>query len=133
MSHVVLGVLSLSPAPAPQPRLDVFMLTGFLLAFAQVTCFINRRRSRDMSIGLMITSMALVVYATMAGVWPLAMVQLTVAISSAMWVTRRLRSQRRRRSRKVRLVGRTPLPTAPAQPWTAESRLHRMFGPPGIN
>jgi len=132
MSHqLLLGALSVSPAPAAHPRLDVFMLTGFLLAFAQVACFINRRQSRDMSIGLLLTAIALAVYAVMAGVWPLAMVELALAGSAYLRITRRMRSQRRRRSRRVSGVEHAALPPAPAQPWSRESRVSRMFGPPG--
>ena len=131
MSHdLFMGTVSLSPAPAHQPRLDVFMLTGFLLAFAQLTCFINRRQSRDMSVGLLVTSMALAVYAVMAGVWPLAMVQVALAVSAATRVSRSVRSLRRR-SRRGRLVRHAPLPSVQAQRWSPNSRMTRMFGPPG--
>jgi len=105
------------------------MLSGFLLAIAQVTCFISRRQSRDMSIGLLITSIALAVYAVMAGVWPLAMVQLVFGVSAALRVTRRYRSFRRRRLRGVDLSCRSF--SAPAPQWALETRKSRMFGPPG--
>jgi len=126
MSHEFLGALSLSAAPA-HPHLDVFMLTGFLLAFFQIACYISRRQSRDMAIGLLLTCIGLCVYAIVAGVWPLAMVQCALAVSAALRVTRRFRSQRRRRSRGVRTI------LAPAIPkhWPTESRMSRMFGPPG--
>ena len=94
MSHEFLGALSLSAAPA-HPHLDVFMLTGFLLAFFQIACYISRRQSRDMAIGLLLTCIGLCVYAIVAGVWPLAMVQCALAVSAALRVTRRFRSQRR--------------------------------------
>lgn len=132
MSHdLFLGALSLSPAPASHPRLDVFMLTGFLLAFVQVACFISRRRSRDMSIGLLLTSIALAVYAVMAGVWPLAMVQLAFSFSAGLRVTRRYRSLRRRRSRGDGSRAGSGARVSPASPWSTESRLSQMFGPPG--
>jgi hypothetical protein len=121
-----LGALSLSAAPA-HPRLDVFMLTGFLLAFFQIACYITRRQSRDMAIGLLLTCIGLAVYAIAAGVWPLAMVQCALTISAALRVTRRFRSQRRRRLRGVRTESAPVIP----KPWYPESRMSRMFGPPG--
>ena len=126
MSHEFLGALSLSAAPA-HPHLDVFMLTGFLLAFFQVTCYISRRQSRDMAIGLLLTCIGLCVYAIVAGVWPLAMVQCALAVSAALRVTRRFRSQRRRRLRGARVFSTSAMPSH----WSSESRMSRMFGPPG--
>jgi len=126
-----MGALSFSPALAAPPRLDVLMLSGFLMAFAQVVFFISRRHSRDMSIGLLLTSVGLAVYSVMAGVWPLAMVQVALGISAGLRVTRRFRSLRRRRLVGARSAASSTSTPASDQRWLPESRMSRMFAPPG--
>ena len=131
MSLSLMGAhtLSIVPQPGPAPKLDVLMLTAFLLAFAQLACFATRRRSRDLSIGLCVTSLALAVYAIVAGAWPLAMMQIALCGSSALRLTRRFRSTRRQRSRRT-FAKRYPQPEYPTVP-VSPSRLQRMFGEPG--
>jgi len=130
MSHVFgLGGIALSIVPAPQPKLDVLMLTGFLLAVAQLACYANRRTSRDLALGLCVTSLGLGVYAVAAGAWPLAMMQLALCASATLRLTRRLRSLHRRRSRRA--FARRYRVQSPAVIPPSESRVQRLFGEQG--
>jgi len=116
----------LALTPGSPGRLDVLMLTGFVLAFIQVACYAYRRQSRDMGVGLFLSSIGLVVFAVVDGAWPLAMMEVVLAGSTFLRATRRLRSKRRRGARGVL----QNVPKRPISPST-EARLTRLFGPPG--
>jgi hypothetical protein len=105
---------------APAPAADVLMMLAFFSALLTLLFLVELRRSKHCLLGLAISGTMLGVCTLIESAWPAALVLLIWSITNlGKWISPRpMLRQFTRHLRKT-----TP-------EWSAESRVHQLFGDP---